>query len=169
MNIRRQLPWRRERRRFGPPGRATLSAGAVGAALAFLFDPQVGRRRRAHARNRIGGAVRSTVRRGARATRMVGARGRGHAARLTHRTPPDRLHPDDATLTQKLESLLFRPPDVPKGQININVQNGVVQLRGEVPQPEMMRDLVEKARHVAGVRDVENLLHLPGTPPSMHQ
>ena len=73
------------------------------------------------------------------------------------------------TLTRKVETELFRPADVPKGQININVQRGIVQLRGEVPEPEMIRDLVEQARGIAGVREVENLLHLPGMPAPMHE
>jgi osmotically-inducible protein OsmY len=68
-----------------------------------------------------------------------------------------------------VETILFRDADVPKGQINVNVQDGVVQLRGEVPRPEMIEDLVGKARSVQGVRDVENLLHLPGTPAQMHE
>jgi len=147
---------------------ATPTAAVLGAALAFLFDPRLGRHRRALARDREGGAVRSSFRRLGRLGRIVGARSRGYRARLFHKSRPDRLHPDDATLAQKIKTELFRPADVPKGQINVNVQNGVVQLRGEVPQPEMISDLVEKARSVAGVRDVENLLHLPGTPPPMH-
>jgi hypothetical protein len=142
----------------------------VGALLAFFFDPQSGRRRRAVTRDRIGGAIRSTARRLGRSGRTVAAYSRGYRARLFHGPPPpERLHPDDATLARKVETILFRPADVPKGQINVNVANGVVQLRGEVPQPDMIEELVEKARSIAGVRDVENLLHLPETPPPMHQ
>jgi len=33
----------------------------------------------------------------------------------------------------------------------------------------MLNDLVAKTRKVQGVRDVESLLHLPGTPAPMHQ
>jgi osmotically-inducible protein OsmY len=73
------------------------------------------------------------------------------------------------TLAHKVETELFRPADVPKGQININVQRGIVQLRGEVPQEEMIHDLADRARHIAGVLEVENLLHLPGTPARMHE
>jgi gas vesicle protein len=149
--------------------RSTLVGGLLGAALAFLFDPQLGRRRRTGARKRVVGTLRRLGRRGNRFSRHVGSQSRGYVARVHHATPEERLHPDDATLTQKVESELFRPADVPKGQINVNVQNGVVQLRGEVPQPEMIDDLVEKARQIGGVRDVENLLHLPGTAPPMHQ
>ena len=113
--------------------------------------------------------VRRRARRSRRFVRMVGSYGRGKGARLFHSRPAERVQPDDVTLAHKVETELFRPADVPKGQININVQHGIVQLRGEVPQPEMIHDLVDRARRITGVRDVENLLHLPGTPAPMHE
>ena len=101
---------------------------------------------------------------------MLTSRANGYVARARHRARRGPFEqPDDATLAQKVETELFRPRDVPKGQINVNVQQGVVQLRGEVPHEQMMRELVERARGIAGVLDVENLLHLPGTPAPMHQ
>ena len=33
----------------------------------------------------------------------------------------------------------------------------------------MLDDLVAKTRRIQGVRDVESLLHLPGSPAPMHQ
>ena len=48
---------------------------------------------------------------------------------------------------------------MPKGKINVNAENGKVVLRGEVDSPELIDDLVAKARNVQGVQDVENLLH----------
>ena len=42
-------------------------------------------------------------------------------------------------------------------------------LRGQVDRPELIHDLEEAVRKVPGVRGVENLLHLPGTPaPTSH-
>jgi osmotically-inducible protein OsmY len=76
---------------------------------------------------------------------------------------------DDVTLAHKVETELFRDADVPKGQINVNAQDGVVQLRGEIPDQEMIDDLVERTRNIQGVRDVENLLHPPGVEAPMHQ
>ena len=150
--------------------RLSLIGGVViGALLAFLFDPRLGHRRRRYLRDRLTGTARRRVRRSHRFARMLGAYGRGYGARLFHRRPADRSQPDDVTLAHKVETELFRPADVPKGQININVQHGIVQLRGEVPEPEMINDLAEKARHIAGVLEVENLLHLPGTPAPMHE
>ena len=76
---------------------------------------------------------------------------------------------DDATLAAKVQTEIFRSADVPKGQIDVNVQQGVVQLRGEVPRPELIEELVEQTRRIQGVRDVESLLHTPGTQAPMHQ
>jgi osmotically-inducible protein OsmY len=51
---------------------------------------------------------------------------------------------------------------VPKGQINVNVEDGVVYLRGELEQHDLIEDLGVQARKVQGVLGVENLLHVPG-------
>ena len=79
-------------------------------------------------------------------------------------TPGGTSAVDDATLVDKVESAIFRDPAVPKGQININVERGRVVLRGEVDQSEQISALEAAARQVPGVTDVENLLHIPGTP-----
>jgi osmotically-inducible protein OsmY len=76
---------------------------------------------------------------------------------------------DDVTLARKVETEIFRDPEAPKGSVDVNVQEGVVQLRGEVERQELMDELVGRAREVQGVQDVENLLHLPGDPAPMHQ
>ena len=76
---------------------------------------------------------------------------------------------DDVTLSHQVESELFRTHHDAKGRVSVNAANGVVQLRGEVDSPELIDDLVERARSVSGVKDVENLLHTPGTDAPMHQ
>jgi osmotically-inducible protein OsmY len=76
---------------------------------------------------------------------------------------------DDVTLSHQVESELFRTHHEAKGRVSVNAANGVVQLRGEVDSPELIDDLVERARSVSGVKEVENLLHTPGTDAPMHQ
>jgi hypothetical protein len=140
-----------------------LALGAlVGAALAYFFDAQNGRRRRAMLRDRSTAFMRQGGRSAARAGRAVGAEAYGVSQKVQHlkEEPKDF---DDATLAQKVQSEIFRDADVPKGQINVNAEDGIVVLRGEVERPEMIEELVERTRKVQGVRDVENLLHLPGT------
>ncbi len=75
---------------------------------------------------------------------------------------------DDATLKAKVESELFREEHEVKAAININAQDGVVQLRGELPSQELIDTLAERTQRIRGVRDVENLLHTTGTEAPMH-
>jgi osmotically-inducible protein OsmY len=79
-----------------------------------------------------------------------------------------KLHPDDQTLVDRVESEIFRDRHEVKGKVNINAEEGVVVLRGELDSQDMIDDLVNAARDVDGVRNVENLLHLPGTEAPMH-
>jgi osmotically-inducible protein OsmY len=75
--------------------------------------------------------------------------------------PPAEERLNDPALAQKVESEVFRGTDVPKGNVNVNAEDGVVYLRGEVPDRAMMDELVERVRNVDGVKGVENLTHLP--------
>ena len=142
--------------------------GVLGTLGALFFDPQQGKRRRKELADRSAALFRRTGRRAERAGRGVGARVYGMSQKVQHLKEESKDF-DDVTLARKVETEIFRDADVPKGQIDVNVQEGVVQLRGEVPNPDMLNDLVEKTRKVQGVRDVESLLHLPGTPAPMHQ
>src|ERR671911_742127 len=70
---------------------------------------------------------------------------------------------DDATLKDKVESELFRDEHEVKGSISVNAQEGVVQLRGELPSQDLIDALVHRTKQIHGVREVESLLHLTGT------
>jgi osmotically-inducible protein OsmY len=104
---------------------------------------------------------------GRRLGRGIASEAYGLKQKATHRQEEPKPEPDDVTLARKVETEIFRGPDVPKGKINVNAENGLVVLRGEADTPEMIEDLARKAREVQGVREVENLLHVPGAlPPS---
>ena len=77
-------------------------------------------------------------------------------------------HYDDATLKDKVESELFRDEHEVKGSISVNAQEGVVQLRGELPSQDLIDALVSRTQQIHGVREVESLLHLTGTEAPMH-
>jgi osmotically-inducible protein OsmY len=70
---------------------------------------------------------------------------------------------DDVTLARKVETEIFRPANVPKGSISVNVNDGVVELRGEIPDQQQIDELGTAARKVDGVKDVRNLLHTTST------
>lgn len=141
-----------------------IVAALAGALLAFLFDPDRGRRRRLQAVDRARGAVRRVTDRAERGARFAGSQAYGLAQKAAHAGGEGAPPPNDVTLAQKVMTELFRDPDVPKGGINVNVARGVVYLRGEVEHPETVNDIEAKVRAIGGVRDVENLLHLPKTP-----
>jgi osmotically-inducible protein OsmY len=149
--------------------RKLLSLIGLGAALTYFFDPQQGRRRRAMAQDRVGAMFRRTARRGEQLKRSASAEVQGVVQKSKHLEEEPKGPFDDVTLARKVETEIFRDAEVPKGQINVNAENGKIVLRGEVGQPEMIRDLEDRARSVQGVSDVENLLHLPGTEAPMHK
>jgi hypothetical protein len=120
-----------------------VGAAAAGAGLEYLLDPERG----AHRRHVIH----------ARVNRIVG-RSRG----ALHTLSSEPL--DDAGLAHKVESMLFRDPKIPKGDININAENGTVFVRGQIDSEELIDDVMESVREIAGVDKAVNLMHLPGTP-----
>ena len=96
--------------------------------------------------------------------------GRAHLGRA--RGFVSRLLPheyDDWTLKAKVESELFRDEHEVKGAVNVNAQEGVVQLRGELPSRDLIDALVDRTARINGVKEVENLLHTPGAEAPMHQ
>ena len=153
-----------ESRGAGWVGTALIAAitGAAGAIAAFLMDPARGRARRARLLDQGGATVRRAAHRAERAFRSARSAATGTLARATHAGNSDEGFVDDVTLTSKVETELFRDPSVPKGTININVERGIVVLRGEVPDAEMRDRLAAEAGSIGGVWSVHNLLHLPG-------
>jgi hypothetical protein len=117
-----------------PLGAAIAVGAAGGAASVYFLDARNGTHRRHVAANR----VRSLFRR--------------------RESLPD---PD---LANKVRTEIFRDRDAPKGHVNVNAENGIVYLRGQVSSPEEDERLATRARRIDGVREVVDLLHLPGEP-----
>lgn len=80
------------------------------------------------------------------------------------RRAPQRKPLDDVTVARKVESIIFRDVEVDKGAVDVNVAEGVLWLRGEVPTPDLIGELEARANRITEVRRVENLLHVTGTP-----
>jgi osmotically-inducible protein OsmY len=139
--------------------RRRLRLIAFGAALSYFFDPDNGRRRRKVAADRLASLTR---RHGKRMIKGTAARANALSKQATHLKEETKPQPDDVTLARKVETEIFREPEVPKGKINVNAENGKIVLRGEVDSAELIDDLVSKARKVQGVEEVESLLHTPG-------
>ncbi len=161
---RARLAARGERRGPGWIGGALIAIGgaALGAALAMLLDPDRGRSRRARLADQAAAAARRGVRGAQRATRKVQSDLSGRMTAMQHANDEGDPFPDDVTLASKVQTELFRDPSVPKGSINVNVERGIVVLRGEVPDDAMRGELISRVETMPGVWAVRNLLHLPG-------
>ncbi len=148
----------------------TAAMAASSAAAAFFFDPRNGKRRRKMLHERPVALLRRGERRAERAIRYGRSQARGVSARVRHTLMP---HPareyDDATLVHKVESEVFRFRKIPKRALNIDAADGVVSLRGQVDDARTISEIIKKTKRVEGVRDVENLLHLPGTEAPHHE
>ena len=110
-----------------------LFYSGLGWALAYFLDPENGARRRNTTRDRLLAFLRQT----ARQSQAVSQTAYATKQKVTHRQEEPKEF-DDVTLAHKVETELFRDPDIPKGQININAVDGVVELRGEVKRPELV-------------------------------
>jgi osmotically-inducible protein OsmY len=119
---------------------------AVAGALAALLATEAGRR---HGR------------------RLV-ARADGLRHRLLHLREQPKPQPNDATLAAKVQSEVLGDAALPAGDVNVNAENGIVILRGQVESEQLIDELVARVRKVHGVQGVESLLHLPGAEAPMH-
>jgi osmotically-inducible protein OsmY len=145
----------------GASKKAVGAAGAAGLAAGYFLDPDSGKRRRHIARDR----ALSLLRRCAETTRRQAeyrtgqVEGKVEAAKSKAR--PQNPAPNDQALAERVKSEIFQPADAPKGSVNVNVEHGVVYLRGEVKRSDEIKKLVEQAGSIDGVAGVENLLHTP--------
>jgi hypothetical protein len=133
----------------------------VGWLVAYFFDPDKGRGRRAKTRDMTSARMRRSSD-SARKMR-VRAENKAQGVRAEMRPRVGEADFNDPTLAQKIQSEVLRGPDFPKGKVNVNVENGRVVLRGELDRPEQIKALEAAVAAVPGVREVENLTHLPGS------
>ncbi|HEY7526402.1 MAG TPA: BON domain-containing protein [Candidatus Limnocylindria bacterium] len=142
---------------------STVLVASLGAAAAFLFDPERGRGRRARLVDQAAASLRRVGRGLQRQVRLLGGRAGGRLTAMRIGDGADEPA-NDATLKDRVEGALLGDPAIPKGDININAEQGIVVLRGEVPDDAIRTALEQRAAQVRGVWYVENLLHLPGEP-----
>jgi osmotically-inducible protein OsmY len=145
----------------GVSSKAIGAAGAAGLAAGYFLDPDSGKRRRHVARDRAAGLIRRGARKSRQEAGYVTGTVEGKVEAAKSKTAPEKPAANDQALAERVKSKIFQPADAPKGSVNVNVENGVVYLRGEVKRPDQIRELVEQAESVDGVAGVESLLHTP--------
>lgn len=75
-------------------------------------------------------------------------------------TQPVGQQVDDAALTTKVKSKLAADPEVNPFNIDVDTQDGIVTLRGQVEDAEAKTEAGKLARNTDGVRGVRNLIEV---------
>jgi gas vesicle protein len=144
----------------------------LGAVAMFILDPQNGRRRRSLARDQAIKA-RNTVDRAVtedlpkRAEYLSGfAEGAKHKVKEAAEGGSDRRPENEVVLADRVMSQVFRDPDLPKGDVNVDASGTTVFLRGSVEDDSLVEEIEKRVRAVEGVDDVVNLINKPDADPS---
>lgn len=139
-----------------------IIGAAAGAAAAFLLDPARGRARRAALLDQGGATVRKGQRTLGRTVHQLQSAATARLAAAKAGRALSTAPMDDVTLNDRVRSIVFRESGVAKDNLNVNVERGIVVLRGEVPDEDARQALVAEVEKIDGVWSVRDLLHLPG-------
>ena len=151
--------WRLWLRRAWP----YAATSGVTFGVAYFFDVDRGRGRRARTKDRVAGISRRIGRRTRRTGRHLASDAAGMRERMAHREPADPW-PDDKTLAHKVESEIFGGRSFDKSRLLVNAENGVVVVRGEADTPRDIDRLERRVREIPGVVDVRMLVHTKNQP-----
>jgi BON domain len=138
---------------------SVLAGLGIGAALAFVFDPDRGARRRALVRDQLVRGSRKTGEGIDATVRDVANRSRGVAASVRGRFRREAT--DDRRLAARVRSTLGRHASHPRA-MEVDATDGEVTLRGPVLAGEAAA-IVTAVEAVPGVRAVRNLLEAHDT------
>jgi osmotically-inducible protein OsmY len=139
------------------------SAGlvATGAGLAYLYDPDRGRARRARLRDQGRARLRERSDAAERQARYAAGVAAGAEAQARG---AGTYHPHgDVDLREHLHQVLAECP-IDARDVNVDVVDGIATLRGQVQRPDEVKALQAVVADVPGVLVVQSWLHLPGTP-----
>ncbi len=136
-----------------------VGIGAAAAAAMYLLDPDRGRSRRAKLSDQTAALARKAEEKGRAQAEYQKGVVQGLAHDLTESFRPEREF-DDETLDQKVKSEAIGRWDGPKNDVEIDVENGVVTLKGNV-DTENVDDLIRLVKGVPGVASVNDQLSIP--------
>jgi osmotically-inducible protein OsmY len=138
----------------------------LGAGVMFLFDPQVGNRRRALLRDKLRRYSRQAGERASAWSEMAADHAQGLVAETRARLRQEEV--DDHTLVERVRAELGRVLSHVSA-VHVDARDGVVMLRGDILEHEAPKALAA-ARSTRGVRSVEDALERharPGNIPSL--
>jgi hypothetical protein len=131
---------------------ALIGGAGLGAALMYIFDPDRGKRRRALIRHKVEAAGNKLSDTADKMQRDLRNRAYGVVAETKSMFRHDEV--TDDVLVDRVRSRLGRIP-VHIGAFDINANDGVVTLRGQILADELPR-VLRAARFVRGVKGIDN-------------
>ena len=134
-------------------GLAKMAVVGIGTAIvAYLFDRDRGKGRRAQLMDQTKARVRRAAEAGRRQAEFQSNRIEGLIHQSKAGESADDL--DDATIRQKVKSEVIGPAEL--SNIEVDVRNGVVTLSGDL-EDSQYRDLMKKIMKISGVHAVDQM------------
>lgn len=135
---------------------ALISGAAIGAASAYLLDPDRGRSRRARLYDQTSALARKATGKSRSWVRYQKGAARGVAHKLSEPFREQEQSVDDDTLLQKIRSEAIGYWDPASENVEIDVDRGIVTLKGSVGKPTDHADLINLIRKVEGVEAIQD-------------
>jgi hypothetical protein len=146
------------------PVRTFLTGALLGATVAYLWDPRTGARRRAVTRDKAGKYAREARRWVRGRARVTSDHAQGLRHELAKHAPgytPSPTPDTDTFIKQRVESELGHATHLPLSLVNFDAAEGIVRIRGTVPDALAAEEIVARAAAVEGVRAVVSLMRTP--------
>jgi hypothetical protein len=146
------------------PVRTFLTGALLGATAAYLWDPRSGARRRAVTRDKAGKYARDAGRWVRGRARVTSDHAQGLRHELAKHAPgytPSPTPDADTFIKQRVESELGHATHLPLSLVNFDAADGIVRIRGTVPNATGAEEIVSRAAAVEGVRAVVSLMRTP--------
>ena len=138
----------------------TFAKGAiVGSVIAYLFDPEAGRGRRARLLDQAAATARRARDRAGTLSRHGGNVIDGKIHEATSSLDAG-VSTDDVTVADRIRSEVLGRRDLEAGGLLVDVSDGVAHLRGRFDDAERLERVIDLTAKVRGVREVDNLVEV---------
>jgi osmotically-inducible protein OsmY len=141
---------------------ASLGLIALGGLIMYLVDPDRGRSRRARLTDQAEARSRDVADAVSATARYQAGVVKGVAHDVADVFTSDDTDYDDKQLFQKVQSEVVGPTELGDAELEIDVTNGEVSVRGSLQDEKVRRQLIKAIGKVDGVRSVEDNLEVVG-------
>jgi osmotically-inducible protein OsmY len=139
--------------------RSFAKGAIVGSAIAYLFDPESGRGRRARLRDQAAATARRARDRAGKLSRHGGNLLEGRIHEATASVDAGGFT-DDVTVADRIRSEVLGRRDLEAGGLLVDVTDGVAHLRGRFDDAARLERVIDLTAKVHGVREVDNLVEV---------